>query len=128
MIKKAKNNYCGFIFSNKNIYIFKKISLSFLFCMYSFFSYFCNTGNKQMKDEINLIFKKLNKININDIYEKFYPSNKNKNETIKSEINIEFTLDPNYILETMLTITSIMASQENTTKIYVDKCKKTKLE
>ena len=81
-----------------------------------------------MKDEINLIFKKLNKININDIYEKFYPSNKNKNETIKSEINIEFTLDPNYILETMLTITSIMASQENTTKIYVDKCKKTKLE
>ena len=117
MLKKAKNKYCGFIFSNRSIYIFKKISLLFLFCMYAFFSYFCNSENKQMKNEINLIFKKLNKININDIYEKYYPTKKNKNETIKSEINIEFTLDPNYILETMLTITSIMASQKNTTKI-----------
>jgi arginine exporter protein ArgO len=117
MLKKAKNKYCGFIFYNRSIYIFKKIYLLFLFCIYAFFSYFCNSENKQMKYEINLIFKKLNKININDIYEKYYPTKKNKNEIIKSEINIEFTLDPNYILETMLTITSIMASQKNTTKI-----------
>ena len=36
---------------------------------------------------------------------------------INSEIYIEFIVDPNYILETMLTIISIMASQKNTTKI-----------
>ena len=54
MLKKAKNKYCGFIFSNRSIYIFKKISLLFLFCMYAFLSYFCNSENKQMKYEIYL--------------------------------------------------------------------------
>ena len=70
-----------------------------------------------MMYEINYIFKKFNKININDIYNKYFPTKTKKNEIIKSKINIEFTLDPNYILETMLTISSIMDSQEKTTKI-----------
>jgi len=70
-----------------------------------------------MKYEINYIFRKYNKININNIYKKYNPTKEKKNETIKSTIHIEFTLDPDFILETMLTITSIMASQEKTTKI-----------
>ncbi len=41
-------------------------------------------------------------------------SNKKKNY---NPINIGFTLDPGYILQTMLTITSIMATQKKTTKI-----------
>ena len=36
---------------------------------------------------------------------------------INSIINIGFTLDKNYVLETMITVTSIMATQKNTTKI-----------
>ena len=36
---------------------------------------------------------------------------------IKSIINIGFTLDQNYILETMMTVSSIMASQRKTTKV-----------
>ena len=36
---------------------------------------------------------------------------------IKNIIHIGFTLDPEYILQTMLTITSIMATQDKTTKI-----------
>jgi hypothetical protein len=70
-----------------------------------------------MNKQINHIFKKFNKININDIYNKYHPTKTNKNEIIKTQINIEFTLDPNYILETMLTASSIMATQKKTTKI-----------
>ena len=64
-----------------------------------------------MNSEINHIFKKFNKININDIYNKYHPIKFNKNIKIKSKINIEFTLDQNFILETMLTVSSIMATQ-----------------
>ena len=111
---KSKMN----IIYQKKIYNIKKIT-SFLFSVIVLFSYLFNSNieNKQMKYEINYIFKKSNKININDIYIKYHPTKEDKNEIIKSKIDIEFTLDKNYILETMLTITSIMASQENTTKI-----------
>ena len=73
--------------------------------------------NKLMSDEINYIFRKYNKINLNDIDKKYNPTKYNIEKIIKNVINIEFTLDPNYILETMLTVTSIMATQKNTTKI-----------
>ena len=58
------------------------------------------------------------KININKIEDKIYTKNKIlNNEIINNLINIGFTLDPGYILETMITITSIMSTQQNTTKI-----------
>ena len=38
-------------------------------------------------------------------------------EAFNSVINIGFTLDPGYILQTMLTISSIMATQNKLTKI-----------
>ena len=102
------------------IYIYaKKILCFFLLFILCYFSYnFCNSKiDNEMKLEINYIFKKFNKININEIYNKYYPTKTKKNEIIKNKINIEFTLDPNYILETMLTISSIMDSQNKTTKI-----------
>lgn len=44
--------------------------------------------NKLMKKEINYIFKKYNKININDIDKKYYPSNQNIEKNIKNVINL----------------------------------------
>ena len=72
-----------------------------------------------MNNEIDSIFRKYNKININDIDKKYNltKQNLNNNIIINNTINIEFTLDPNYILETMLTAASIMATQKRTTKI-----------
>ena len=66
---------------------------------------------------IFVIQKLTDKINLNDIYNKYYPTKTEKNEIIKNKINLEFTLDPNYILETMMTISIIMYSQNKTTKI-----------
>jgi len=72
-----------------------------------------------MNNEIDYIFKKYNKINLNDIDMKYNPTKQNFNNNIKIKniINIEFTLDPNYILETMMTVSSIMVTQKRTTKI-----------
>lgn len=71
----------------------------------------------KFKDKINKIFNEYNKVNINEIEEKISKSKYNISTTIKSTINIGFTLDKNYVLETMLTVSSIMATQEPTTKI-----------
>jgi len=101
------------------IHIIKVLATYFFFKSASFSYNSYNSKyhkNKHMNSEINHIFKKFNKVNINDIYMKYYPTKK-ENIKIKSLINIEFTLDPNYILETMLTITSIMANQKKTTKV-----------
>ena len=107
-------------FSSKILKLIK-VLVSYLFFMFFSISYYLYNSKhhkkKKMNSEINHLFKKFNKININDIYIKYYPEKQNKKEIIKSIINIEFTLDPNYILETMLTITSIMASQNKTTKV-----------
>ena len=97
------------------IYIIKVLSFlfSFLTCFFSYYFY----NDEAMKSEINFKFRKFNKININNIYNKYHCTGNNKNKIIKNTIHIEFTLDPDYILETMLTVSSIMASQKNTTKI-----------
>ena len=55
-------------------------------------------------------------MNINEIEQKFYKTNKLKDE-VKSLINIGFTLDPGYLLQTMLTTASIMKTQNKSTKI-----------
>lgn len=106
--------FIGFIFStnyiiydigkNKRDY-FKKVKLN----------------SNLNKDDILLfaiknIFKKDGKININKIetHIKKFKLIKGKNNHI---IHIGFTLDPGYILQTMLTVTSIMATQDTTTKI-----------
>ena len=112
------------VFSTESIKIIYihiiKVLVIYLFFMSASLSYSFNfkyNENKKMNSEINHIFKKFNKVNINEVYIKYHPTKINKNVKIKSIINIEFTLDPNYILETMLTITSIMATQKKTTKV-----------
>ena len=63
-------------------------------------------------------FKNKGKININELVQKFIPYKQDLNNTkINSTVNVGFTLDPGYILETMLTAASIMATQYKTTKI-----------
>lgn len=110
--KSSKRSNIIYIHDKKILCFF----LLFILCYFSY--YFCYSKiDHEMKLEINYIFKKYNKINLNDIYNKYYPTKTEKNEIIKNKINIEFTLDPNYILETMMTISSIMYSQNKTTKI-----------
>ena len=75
--------------------------------------------NKKAKliREITKVYKLFHKVNINKIEEIINPKRYSNINKINSTINIGFTLDVNYILETMLTITSIMTSQYKTTKI-----------
>ena len=112
--KLSKRRDIIYIHSNKFLNIF---FISIIGIFYYHLRNSNNYINMQMIYQINRIFKKFNKININDIYNKYHPIKTYKKEIIKSKIDIEFTLDPNYILETMLTVSSIMASQKNTTKI-----------
>ena len=75
-----------------------------------------NENVQNLINEINKIFKDNNKININSIESKYNLPSSDKGE-IKNTIHIGFTLDSRYILETMLTMASIMSSQNTTTKI-----------
>ena len=75
--------------------------------------------NKKFIEEIQKKFSINGKVNINNIEDKIksLKDNNSKIEKYNNIINIGFTLDPGYILQTMLTITSIMATQHKTTKI-----------
>jgi len=68
-------------------------------------------------NEIKQKYISSNKVNINQVYNKIYNVKDVFDANINSTINIGFTLDQNYIYETMLTITSILASQKKNTKI-----------
>ena len=73
--------------------------------------------NNNFVSEIRKIYDSFDKVNINQIDNRingksFFTKNK-----IASTINIGFTLDINYVLETMITVSSIMATQKNTTLI-----------
>jgi len=86
----------------KSIYNFNKISEYII--------------NKKLTDEINIKYHKFNKVNINEIDNKI--NNKKESiENINSTINIGATLDINFVLETMITACSIMATQNKNTKI-----------
>ena len=71
----------------------------------------------KFKNEIRKIFHTYNKVNINEIDHKINQKKDLISKKIESIIDIGFTLDKNYVLETMLTITSIMATQNKTTKV-----------
>ena len=91
--------------------------------IFFFFSYYFNNIFKvnklsQFEIEIQSTFSKTGKVNLNEIEfrkmnGRIYPFNIN----IKSIVNIGFTLDPGYILKTMMTISSIISTQYKTTKI-----------
>lgn len=73
--------------------------------------------NNNFVSEIGKIFHSSDKVNINQIDKRINGNNLCANNKIISTINIGFTLDINYILETMITVSSIMATQKSTTLI-----------
>ena len=91
------------------------INLNFLFFLIIYYNYH-NIYNT-FEHEINRIYNNFYKVNINEIENKIKQNNNFQPEQIKSIINIGFTLDKNYVLETMLTISSILSTQKNTTKV-----------
>ena len=68
-------------------------------------------------NEIQKEFDQNHKANINNIENRLGLSDPIPEHTVESTVHIAFTLDPGYILETMLTMSSISASQKKTTKI-----------
>ena len=72
---------------------------------------------KTLRDEITKLFNKNGKININKIEANLFNDLNLKNDKFYNIINIGFTLDKGYILQTMLTVASIMKTQKNSTKI-----------
>ena len=70
-------------------------------------------------NEIQKEFDKNKKVNINNIEQKLglYKDNLQENKIIKNTVHIAFTLDPGFLLETMLTITSMIISQKDSTKL-----------
>ena len=80
-------------------------------------SFFKNIKKKNFINEIGKIYEAFSKVNINEIDNKIHKNTDLNITKIKSIINIGFTLDNNYVLETMLTVASIMSTQLSTTKI-----------
>ena len=94
------------------------IIVSFLMFIFFFnnYSYKNDSKFKLFINEIQKVYDSFNKVNMNDIDYKIY-GKKFANKYIDSTINIGLTLDKKYVLETMITLTSIMATQKKTTKI-----------
>lgn len=106
---------------NMMINIYKYFIIIFIMIIYVCILKFKSKiiDNKKFIIEIEKEFSKNGKVNINNI-ENVIKSIKYNNSMIEKNnntINIGFTLDPRYILQTMLTMTSIMATQHRTTKI-----------
>ena len=103
---------------NKILIIIYIINLSLLNSNNIYF-FFSNSYKNNVKfiNEIKKLYNKYNKVNVNEIDNKINPKKDIIPTKIESIINIGFTLDRNFILETMLTITSIMKTQEKTTKV-----------
>ena len=98
---------------NKLIFVF-----SLLINFYLLLDPFNQICKNKFINEINKIYNSSNKVNINDIENKLkYKKRYSISEKFESTIDIGFTLDKDYILETMLTVASIMDTQLNTTKI-----------
>lgn len=105
----------------------KKFKISIILCILYlliinlfniiFYSSKYNHINNELENKIKEIFNTFNKVNINEVDNKINDNDNYSGRKIKSTINIGFTLDKNYILETMLTVSSIMATQKRTTKI-----------
>ena len=115
-----KNNY--HYYNNTKINVNKLlIILNYLFII---FIYICNHNKKDYKnsyskklsEDVQKSFLSHNKVNINEIEQRLNKNNLISND-VNSSINIGFTLDPNFILPTMLTTASIMVTQNNSTKI-----------
>ena len=103
----------------KKILIIICIIIFYLLNSNNIYFFFSNSYKNNVKfiNEIRKLYNKYNKVNVNEIDNKINPKKGIIPTKIESIINIGFTLDRNFILETMLTITSIMKTQEKTTKV-----------
>ena len=72
---------------------------------------------KQLLKKINQTFSKNGYVNINEIESKFPEGRSWKKNNHNNSINIGIQLDPSYILQTMMTLASIIDSQKPTTKL-----------
>ena len=100
----------------KNI---KLIIISAIIILFIFYTNNIKNKNKiKFLYEINKRFNKEGKVNINEIEsllkKRNYINSKNNNNNI---IHVGFTLDPGFLLQTMITIGSIMVTQNRQTKI-----------
>jgi hypothetical protein len=105
----------------------KKYFLIIFICFIYIFTFISETNlaikNKsskfknKFKADIKKIFIKTGKININEIETNLLDNGNIKKDNFNNIINIGFTLDSGYVLQTMLTMASIMKTQKNTTKI-----------
>ena len=68
-------------------------------------------------EKISKIYNRYYKVNINEIDNEISGKKDNFEKKENSIINIGFTLDKDNVLDTMITVSSIMASQYKTTKI-----------
>lgn len=77
-------------------------------------------NNKRFLHKITEIFNKEGKVNINEI-ESILDFKKKQQKKIKifnkNTVHVGFTLDKGFLLQTMITVASIMATQSNNTKI-----------
>ena len=135
------NNQKSFNKETKKVYLLKKyyikiiFLISFIYLLCFIFSYLIYNKKKKnsyyysyLKEDnlfnineerilqIQKTFLITGKINMNDCENEINYKNKII-EKLKNIIHIGFTLDPQYILQTMTTITSIMATQKKETKI-----------
>ena len=104
-IKNQKIFFLIFLFALDLIIILK---LNF---KKSFISTLTHINNKKFFDEIQKIYSKFNKVNINTIDNKIN-GNKKSDTKINSIINIGLIFDKNYVYETIVTVASIMATQK----------------
>ena len=93
--------------------------LHFFIINYNYVSFYKHEhlNKNKFTNEISKIFNISDKVNLNEIEDKINGKIDYKEKEINSIINIGFTLDKNYVLETMITVTSIMVTQSKTTKI-----------
>ena len=93
----------------------------FILCYIIYYLYFKLLKNKfkhiNFISKIQKEFLKKGKINLNNYEEKIDFINLNNSNLIKNIIQIGFTLDPRFILQTMMTVASIMTTQNKNTKI-----------
>ena len=72
---------------------------------------------KKFLKDINQTYIKKGYVNMNEIESKFFDGRPWIKNNQRNVINIGFQLDPSYILQTMMTLASIIDSQKNTTKL-----------
>ena len=119
-----KNN---FLFQNIEIINVNKSLIILIYIFIYIYIYhpkykssYIQINNKAFAKEIQKSYLSNNKVNINKLEQEFYKNNSLDNKISnnpKFTLNIGFTLDSNYILQTMMTVASIIVTQNKSCKI-----------